>query len=73
MVNKAKGHDCNAVTKLFTLYDFSNNICGYLEKYNVFQVRFSNISIVVFVVRFALTRNFHKLNNIITEFIKKHL
>ena len=73
MVNKAEGHHCNAVTKLFALYEFSNSIWGYSEKYNVFQVMFSNISVVVFVVRFALTCNFHKLNNIITEFIQKHL
>ena len=42
MVNKAEGHDCNAITKLFAFYEFSNNIWRYSEKYNVFQVRFSN-------------------------------
>ena len=65
MVNKAEGHDRNAATKLFALFEFSNNIWRYSEKNNVSQVTFSNIS-VVFVVRFALAYN-------TTKFIQKHL
>ena len=40
MINIAEGHDCNAVTKLFAFYEFTNNICEYSIKCNVFQVRF---------------------------------